>query len=118
MKGAIVNAPFDSLGVTPWCHCAVVSAPVLVVLVVSVIAVSMGLTAGAVSAAMPGLPVSLSASPPALRSPHATSAEANMDPRIQDVRFIEMSLHGGAARVPVCVECDRWADRRDLRHPC
>jgi hypothetical protein len=98
--------PFASLRVTIMsCQWAVVSAPVPVALVVSVIAVSIAPT-GAVSAAMPGLPVSVPAPPaapassPALRSPHATSAKAITEPRIQDVGFIGMSFfHGGAARV-------------------
>ena len=89
-------APFTSFRVTILCHLTVVSAPVPVALVVSVIAVSIAPT-GAVSGVMPGLPVSVPAPPavpassPALRSPHATSAKAITEPRIQDVRFMGMS---------------------------
>jgi hypothetical protein len=62
--------------------------------VVSVMAVSIGPGAGAVSAVMPGLPVSVPgspavpASPPGAPPPHAATANAAMEPSIQEVRFM------------------------------
>lgn len=82
--------PFAAVQVTESYHCAVSA------WVVSLIAVSIG-PIGAVSVVMPGLPVSVPAPPvvpasPALCSPHATSANAISEPRIQDVRFMGMSF--------------------------
>ena len=80
-------------GTTP-SHWLEVSAPVPVVAVVSVMAVSIAPT-GAVSELMPGLPVSVPA-PPVVASrlppPQAARSNAVIEPRIQDVRFMEMSL--------------------------
>lgn len=61
---------------------------------VSVMAVSIGPGAGAVSAVMPGLPVSVPAppavpaSPPGAPPPHAANTKAAIEPSIQDVRFM------------------------------
>jgi hypothetical protein len=104
VKGTISSmVPFTLLRVTVLSQRAAVSAPVPVRLVVSVVAVSIAPPPIApppiaVSAVVPGLPVSVPAppavpvSPPALRSPQATSAKAITEPRIQDVRFMGNSL--------------------------
>ena len=66
----------------------------MLVLAVSVRAVSIAPGAGAVSDVMPGLPVSVPAppgvpaSPPGAPPPHAANPKAVMEQRIQDVRFI------------------------------
>jgi hypothetical protein len=108
----------DCVTVLRW-YWAAVSAPVPVALVVSIVAVSIAPPPIAVSAVMPGLPVSVPAPPvvpassAALRSPHATSAKAIAEPRIQDVRFMgNVLFHGGAARVTARVE---WGYDSGLR---
>ena len=66
----------------------------VLVLVVSVMAVSIAPGAGTVSAVMPGLPVSVPgspavpASPPGAPPPHAATAKAALAPSIQEVRFM------------------------------
>jgi hypothetical protein len=88
------------------CYLAVVSVLLLVVSMadVSVIAVSIGPGAGAVSADIPGSPVSVPAPPavpasrPGAPPPHAASTKAVMEPSIQDERFIvNVPFYGGAA---------------------
>ena len=83
-------APFTAFRVTTPSQGLVVSAPVSVVAVVSVIAVSIAPT-GAVSELMPGVPVSVPAPPaPASRLPLLQAAKVNaiVAPRIQDERFM------------------------------
>ena len=68
---------------------------VSVMALVSLMAVSIAPVDGEVSDDMPGLPVSVPAPPavPASRlapPPHAASAKAVMEPRIQEVRFMWM----------------------------